>query len=190
MTAQFIIRLIHVLFLFSYFYDHFTIIIILFIDVVYQKRYPVLTTLYTNEECQRRGNWVWTTCPESLRSLARPGIELATSWSQVRRPIIAPPRIHHAPWCINLWDLPFIPLSLLRDLACVVLIGQLLCALIGASRSAFDAESVRHCSAILQQYSQIIFTDPWAVPFSKRYVWWRAQRYCHKVNCNCEKSLD
>ena len=40
---------------------------------------PSLTTLYTNEECQRRGNWVRTTCPESLRSRAWPGIELATS---------------------------------------------------------------------------------------------------------------
>jgi len=29
---------------------------------------PSLTTLYTNEECQRRGIWVRTTCPESLRS--------------------------------------------------------------------------------------------------------------------------
>ena len=46
-------------------------------------------------------------------------------------------------------DLTFIALWLLRDLACVVLIGQLLCALIGASRSAFDAEFVRHCSAFL-----------------------------------------
>ena len=48
--------------------------------------------VYTNEECQRRGNWVWTTCPQSLHSRARPGIELATFWSQVRRPTIAPPR--------------------------------------------------------------------------------------------------
>ena len=28
------------------------------------KKVPSLTTLYTNEECQRRGNWVWTTCQE------------------------------------------------------------------------------------------------------------------------------
>ena len=34
---------------------------------------PSLTTLYTNEECQRRGNWVWTTCPKSLRSRALAG---------------------------------------------------------------------------------------------------------------------
>jgi len=53
---------------------------------------PSLTTLYTNKECQRRGSWVRTTCPESLRSRARPGVELATSWSQVRRPTIEPPR--------------------------------------------------------------------------------------------------
>jgi len=39
-----------------------------------------------------RGTWVWTTCPQSLRSSARPGSEPATSWSQVRRPTIAPPR--------------------------------------------------------------------------------------------------
>ena len=52
---------------------------------------PSLTTLYTNEECQRWGNWVWTTCPDSLRSCARPGIELSTSWSQVRHPTTAPP---------------------------------------------------------------------------------------------------
>ena len=32
-----------------------------------------LTTLYTNEECQRRGNWVRTTCPELLRSRALAG---------------------------------------------------------------------------------------------------------------------
>ena len=52
---------------------------------------PSLTTLYTNKECQSRGNWMWTTCPESLRSRARPGIELAPTWSQVRRPTVAPP---------------------------------------------------------------------------------------------------
>jgi len=40
-------------------------------------------------------------------------------------------------------------LSTGRDLACVVLIGQLHCALIGVSRSAFDAESARQCSAFL-----------------------------------------
>ena len=39
---------------------------------------------------------------------------------------------------------------IVTDLACVVLIGQLLCDLIGAFQSAFDAESVRQCSAFLQ----------------------------------------
>jgi len=34
---------------------------------------PSLTTLYTNEECQCRGNWVQTTCPESLRNHALAG---------------------------------------------------------------------------------------------------------------------
>ena len=29
--------------------------------------------VHTNEECQRRGNWVWTTYPESLRSRALDG---------------------------------------------------------------------------------------------------------------------
>ena len=54
---------------------------------------PSLTTLYTNEECQRWGNWVWTTCPESSYAAAPwPGIELATSWSHARRPTIVPPR--------------------------------------------------------------------------------------------------
>ena len=53
---------------------------------------PSLTTLYTNEDCQRRGNWVRTTCPESLGSHARPGIDLTTSWSQVWRPTVAPQR--------------------------------------------------------------------------------------------------
>jgi len=37
----------------------------------------------------------------------------------------------------------FLTAAALRDLACVAVIGQLLCALIGGSRSAFDAESVR-----------------------------------------------
>ena len=71
----------------------------------------VLTTLYTNEECQRRGNWVWTTCPESLRNRARPGIELATSWSQVRRPTIAPRRHPQPAWrhaLRLLYDCPFL----------------------------------------------------------------------------------
>jgi len=53
---------------------------------------PHLKTLYTNEECHRRGSWVWTTCPESLRSRAWLWIELATSWSQVRRLTMVPPR--------------------------------------------------------------------------------------------------
>ena len=34
---------------------------------------PSLTTLYTNKGCQRWGNWVWTTCLESLRSYALAG---------------------------------------------------------------------------------------------------------------------
>jgi len=31
-----------------------------------------------------RGTWVWTTCPESLRSSTRPWIEPMPSWSQVQ----------------------------------------------------------------------------------------------------------
>jgi len=33
---------------------------------------PGLSTPYSNEDCRRRGKWVWTTCPESLRSYIRP----------------------------------------------------------------------------------------------------------------------
>jgi len=34
---------------------------------------PSLTTPYSNEDCRRRGKWVWETCPESLRgSNSRP----------------------------------------------------------------------------------------------------------------------
>ena len=53
---------------------------------------PGLTTPYSNEDCRRRGRWVWTTCPESLRSYAPTGIEPVTSRSKVRRPTVVPPR--------------------------------------------------------------------------------------------------
>jgi len=39
-------------------------------------------TIYTNEECRRRGNWVRTICPESLRSRA-------LAWNRTRDLLIA-----------------------------------------------------------------------------------------------------
>ena len=39
-------------------------------------------TLYTNEECRRRGNWERTICPESLRSRA-------LAWNRTRDLLIA-----------------------------------------------------------------------------------------------------
>ena len=56
---------------------------------------------YVTEDGRRRGTWVWTTCPKSsLRYAAAPGRvdrTRATSWSQVRRPAVAPP-IHDDDW--------------------------------------------------------------------------------------------
>jgi len=50
-------------------------------------RYQVITYCLIT----RAGTRVWTTCPESSYAAASwPGIELVTSWSQVRRPTIAP----------------------------------------------------------------------------------------------------
>ena len=51
---------------------------------------PGLMAPYNNDDCRRRGKRVWTTCRESLRSRALTGIDPATSWSQARRPTIAP----------------------------------------------------------------------------------------------------
>jgi len=66
-----------------------TPLILMYTNARYKRvKVPSLTTLYTNEECQRRGSWVRTTCPAA----PWPGIELATSLSQVRRLTVAPPR--------------------------------------------------------------------------------------------------
>ena len=40
-------------------------------SVIWKVKVPSLMTLYTNEECQRQGSWVRTTCPESLLSRNR-----------------------------------------------------------------------------------------------------------------------
>jgi len=45
-------------------------------------------TPYSNEDCPRRGKWVWTTCPELLRSYAPTRIKPVTSRSKV--------------WCLSL----------------------------------------------------------------------------------------
>jgi len=48
------------------------------------------TTPYSNEDCRRRGTWVWTTCPESLRSRGLTGNRTRDLLIvKVRRPTVA-----------------------------------------------------------------------------------------------------